>query len=141
MNSPNKALDPTAVSASSFTFTGFVVFLSFLNPAVPAVGQLGRSAKESLRSMRSLRLSRPPLAAEIAETAENGRGEWDRVRTDFCTGLPDEFAEADHLGSDFREPLMRVEEDRKPNQSLQATPVGAGLEALSRRPGVPELGR
>ena len=28
-----------------------------------------------------------------------------------------------------------------PNQSLQATPVGAGLEALARRSGVPELHR
>jgi len=26
-----------------------------------------------------------------------------------------------------------------PNQALQATPVSAGLEVLSRRPGVPEL--
>lgn len=28
-----------------------------------------------------------------------------------------------------------------PNQALQATPVGADLEALSRRSGVPELDR
>ena len=28
-----------------------------------------------------------------------------------------------------------------PNQALQATPVGAGLEVLSHRPGVPELDR
>ena len=31
--------------------------------------------------------------------------------------------------------------DRKPNHALQATPVSARLEVLSRRPGVPELGR
>ena len=30
---------------------------------------------------------------------------------------------------------------RRQNQSLQATPVGACLEVLSRRSGVPELGR
>ena len=36
---------------------------------------------------------------------------------------------------------MRVSGYWMPNQSLQATPVGAGLEAVSRRPGVPELDR
>ena len=30
---------------------------------------------------------------------------------------------------------------RIPNNALQATPVSAGLDALARRPGVPELGR
>ena len=32
-------------------------------------------------------------------------------------------------------------ESDKANKALQATPVGAGLEVLSRRPGVPELDR
>ena len=36
---------------------------------------------------------------------------------------------------------MRVSDYWKPNHSLQATPVGAGLVVWRRRPGVPELDR
>ena len=42
---------------------------------------------------------------------------------------------------DFQKMRQREPEDWSSNKSLQATPVGAGLVALSRRPGVPELGR
>ena len=70
-----------------------------------------------------------------------GRGDWDYAVTDWRVGLPDQFAADDHRGFDFREDQMRVSEDWIPNQSLQATPVSAGLVALSRRPGVPELDR
>ncbi|MDO8729939.1 MAG: hypothetical protein Q7J69_01965 [Candidatus Omnitrophota bacterium] len=55
--------------------------------------------------------------------------------------MPDQFAAEDHHGFDFREDQMRVSEDWIPNQSLQATPVGARRVVLSRRPGVPELRR
>ena len=39
---PNNALDPTAVSVSDFLLLDFIEFLSFLDLAVPAVGQLFR---------------------------------------------------------------------------------------------------
>ena len=55
--------------------------------------------------------------------------------------MPDRIATEDHRGFDFREDLMRISEDRIPNHALQVTPVGAGLVVLSRRFGVPELGR
>ena len=44
---PNKALDPTAVSVSLFMFTDFITFFSYLDRAVPAVGQLGRWPMET----------------------------------------------------------------------------------------------
>ena len=69
------------------------------------------------------------------------RGEWDPDGTDWSIGLPDQFSADDHHRFDFREDRMRDSENGIPNQSLQATPVGAGLEVLSHRSGVPELGR
>ncbi len=65
----------------------------------------------------------------------------DEDGTDWSVGLPDQFAAKEHHGFDFREDQMKISQDWIPNQSLQATPVGAGLEVLSHRPGVPELGR
>ena len=55
--------------------------------------------------------------------------------------MPDRFAAEDHHGFDFREDQMTISEDGIPNQSLQATPVGAGLVVWSHGSGVPELGR
>ncbi len=70
-----------------------------------------------------------------------GRGEWDQDGMDWSVGLPDQFAAENHHGFYFREDQMRISEDGIPNQSLQATPVSACLIVLSRRSGVPELGR
>jgi hypothetical protein len=42
---------------------------------------------------------------------------------------------------DFQRMRQRESEDWSYNQALHATPVSAGLVALSRRPGVPELDR
>ena len=47
---PNKALDPTAVSASVLWFTDFTMSLSFLDRAYPAVGQLDRWANERIKT-------------------------------------------------------------------------------------------
>ncbi len=69
------------------------------------------------------------------------RGEWDQDGTDWSVGLADQFAAEAHHGMDCREDDMRVSEDWIPNKALQATPVGARVAFLSRRPGVPELGR
>ena len=77
----------------------------------------------------------------ISTLGFQSRGEWDQDGTDWSIGLPDQFAAEDHRGFDFRKDKMRVSEDWIPNKALQATPVGAGLEVLSRRSGVPELGR
>ena len=77
----------------------------------------------------------------ISTLGFQSRGEWDQDGTGWRDGLPDQFAAADRRGFDFREDQMRDSENGIPNQSLQATPVGAGLEVLSHRPGVPELGR
>ena len=52
-----------------------------------------------------------------------------------------QFPADDHRGFEFREDEMRFSDYWMPNQSLQATPVRAWVEALRRRPGVPELDR
>ena len=56
-------------------------------------------------------------------------------------GLADRFAAARHYPLALGGLSGARLRDRKPNHALQATPVGAGLVALYRRPGVPELGR
>ena len=56
-------------------------------------------------------------------------------------GLLDRFAAAGPRSLESRGMSGAHFRDLKPNHALQATPVGAGLEVLSRRPGVPELGR
>ena len=78
---------------------------------------------------------------KISTVGFQSRGESDQDGTDWRVGLPDQFAAEDRHGFDFREDHMRDSESGIPNQSLQATPVGAGVEVLRRRPGVPELGR
>ena len=70
-----------------------------------------------------------------------GHGELDADNRVWGAWLADRFAAARHhplvLGGKSGARLR----DRKPNHALQATPVGARRVFLSRRPGVPELGR
>ncbi len=70
-----------------------------------------------------------------------GRGELDDDGRVWGAWLADRFAAARRyplaLGGISGVRLRAL----KPNHALQATPVGAGLVVLSRRPGVPELGR
>ena len=70
-----------------------------------------------------------------------GRGELDDDGRAWGAWLADRFAAARHYPMVLGGLSGARLRDRKPNHALQATPVGAGLVVLSRRPGVPALGR
>ena len=69
------------------------------------------------------------------------RGEPDQSGTDGSIRSPDQFSIETRHRLDLREDPMRYSEEKTPNKSLQATPVGVSLAALRRESGVPELGR
>ena len=70
------------------------------------------------------------------------RADWCARTKHFDDGWSDGIVESESRGEfEFQKMRQRESADWSSNQALQATPESAGLVALSRRPGVPELFR